>query len=234
MFRRLLSGLALASLAAACSDSTGPGLGTADVRLINTVNGSPALDLLVGGQVVAQGVDLSEVSSFAGAPAGTQTVGVRATGTTTMLASFTTTLLPGGRYTVLANGSGSTVMPSVVVDTGDFDPGQANLRIINIPEIRTGPDSSSARPPIPVDVYITAPGVDLSTVAPALSLNQNAHSYSSLLYFAPGTWSVRFTEGGTATVLAESGDIAIAAGQIRAVTLYRTANLGYAVSVMQE
>ena len=233
---RLGGGLAIALVLAGCSDNTAPGggLGSANVRLVNTVASSPGLDLVVGGEVRATGVTSAEASPYVEVPAGTQTIALRSGGSATQLAALTTNLLAGSRYTVMASGAGATITPRVVVDTGNFDPEKANLRIINVPEIRTGPDSSSARPPTPIDVYITEPEGSLAAVEPTLSLDQNQHSYSALIYFAPGTWRVRFTAGGTKTVLADSDGIPIAAGQARAVTLYRTEDLGYAVRVTPE
>lgn len=222
--------------AGACGSNPGDpnGLGLAQVRLLHTAAGAPALDLLIGGRLVAQGIGSAEESPFAGAPAGDQTIALKVSGGGAPVASFRSTLLAGSQYTVLVTGAGTNLTSSVVTDTGSFVPDRANLRVINVPEIRTGPDSSAARPPIPVDVYITAPGAPLDGIAAAFSLDQNISSYSPLLSFDPGTWSVRFATGGTKTVVAESPAMGIAAGQVRAVTLYRTAGSGWAVSVVSE
>jgi hypothetical protein len=133
---------------------------------------------------------------------------------------------------VMASGSGSSLMPSIAADTGAVNPDRANIRIINIAVAAT--DSSNMPPLLLVDVYITAPGVSLDGVLPRMSLNASAPSYSTLLYYDAGSWTVRFTSGGTKTVLAESGSLAIASGQVRAVKLSRTGSGGWTTSVVTE
>ena len=222
----------LLALVAACSDTTSGGLPTAQVRLLNGATGAPALDLVVGGQVIAQGIATDEASSFGDAPSGSQTIGLRASGSTALLTSVNTTLIPGSRYTVMASGSGSALTPSIAADTGAVNPDRANIRIINI--AAAAADSSNMPPLLLVDVYITSPGASLDGVLPRMSLNASAPSYSTLLYYDAGSWTVRFTSGGTKTVLAESGSIAIASGQVRAVKLSRTGSGGWTASVVTE
>lgn len=228
--------IALAAVLTACGGTPldPPPAETARVRLMHTAHQAPALDLLVGGQVVAQGVSVDQASPFADAPAGSQTVALRATGSAATLTSFSAAFAAGTGYTVRVTGSAAALSSSVVVDTGATRSDRANLRIVNIPEIRTGPDSSSERPAIPVDVYITSPEVSLDRALPQMSLDQNRHSYSPLIYLDPATWQVRFTTAGTRTVLAATAAVPIAAGQVRAVTLYRTEGGGWAVSVLAE
>jgi hypothetical protein len=222
-------------LGVACSDSTNPGLPTAQVRLLNGAAQSPALDLVVGGQVVAQGVAMDQASMFGSAPSGSQTIALRASGAGTLLTSVNATLVPGARYTVMASGLGAELTPSIAADTGDVNPDRANLRIINVVDNPPDPaDSSSYPPPLIVDVYITAPGASLEGVSPRLAMEVSWPRYTTLLYYDPGTWTVRFTSAGTQTVLAETGAIAVGAGQVRAVKLSRTAGGGWTTAVVTE
>jgi hypothetical protein len=249
------AGAVFLALSAACSDSTDPGgLPTAQVRLLNGATQSPALDLIVGGQVVAQGVGVDQASTFGTAPSGSQTIALRASGAGNLLVTVSATLVPGARYTVLASGSGTALSQSIAADTGAVNPDRANIRIINVvdgppdpvenprdstgsgsnPSPQTSDTSTSTPPALLVDVYITAPGASLDGVSPRLSLDAAWPTYSSLLYYDPGTWVIRFTSGGTKTVLAETGSIAIGAGQIRAVKLSRTPGGGWDTSVVTE
>ena len=232
---RRLAYTAFLALGAACSSTDPGGLPTAQVRLLNGSTEFPALDLFVGGQLVAQGIATDQASSFVAAPSGSQTVVLRASDAGNLLAGVSATLVPGARYTVLASGAGSSVTPSVTLDTGAVNPDRANVRIINVVDNPPNPaDSSSFPPPLLVDVYITAPGASIDGVSPRMSLEVSWPRYSTLLYYDPGSWIVRFTTAGTKTVLAETGSIAIGAGQVRAVKLGRTGSGGWTTAVVTE
>ena len=230
-----LGGAALLALAA-CSDTGGPSEGTVTMRMMHTAAGASALDFIVGGQVIAGGVQFERASAPATAPGGPQTLAVRRTGESAVLASKNITLTPGAEYTVMVSGSlGDLVLtPSVVVDTGNARPDRANLRIINISTIVMPTDSSNMPPPIPLDVYITAPGVALAGLPSQLSLDARISSYSSLIYFDPGSLMVRFVTPGTTTVVATTAAIPIAAGEVRAVTLQRQSDGTWRTSVVVE
>jgi hypothetical protein len=226
---------AFLALGAACSSTDPGGLPTTQVRLLNGSTQSVTLDLVVGGQVVAQGIVMDEASSFEDAPSGSQTIALRSSGSGTVLSSVSTTLIPGARYTVMASGTASSLTPSIASDTGAVNPDRANLRIINVVDNPPNPaDSSTHLPLLIVDVYVTAPGAGIDTKAPRMSLDASWPRYSTLLYFDPGSWIVRFTSAGTKTVLAETGSIAIGAGQVRAIKLSRTAGGGWTTSVITE
>ena len=221
---------------AGCSETGGPSEGTVTMRMMHTAVGASALDLVVGGQLIAGGVQFERASAPSTAPAGSQTLAVRRSGETAVLASKNITLTPGAEYAVMVSGSlGELVLtPSVVVDTGDARPDRANLRIINISTIVMPTDSSNLPPPIPLNVYITAPGAALAGLPSQLSLDARVSSYSSLIYFDPGTLMVRFVTPGTTTVVASTGAIPIAAGEVRAVTLQRQTDGTWRTSVVVE
>lgn len=226
---------ALLALSGACSSTDPGGNPTAEVRLLNGSAEFPALDLFVGGQLVAEGIATDQASSFVAAPSGSQMIVLRASDSGNLLAGVNTTLVPGARYTVLASGAGSSVTPSVTLDTGAVNPDRANVRIINVVDDPPDPaDSSSFPPPLFVDVYITAPGASIEGQSSTMSLEASWPRYSTLLHYDPGSWVVRFTSAGTKTVLAETGAIAIGAGQVRAVKLSRTAGGGWTTAVVTE
>jgi len=226
---------AFLALGAACSSTDPGGLPTAQVRLLNGSTQSVTLDLVVGGQVVAQGVAMDQASGFGAAPSGSQTIALRASGAGNVLSGVSATLVPGARYTVMASGTGSSLTPSIASDTGAANPDRANIRIINVVDNPPDPaDSSSFPPPLLVDVYITAPGASIDGVSSRMSLEVSWPRYSTLLYYDPGSWIVRFTTAGTKTVLAETGSIAIGAGQVRAVKLGRTGSGGWTTAVVTE
>jgi len=232
-----VAGLALLLAVACAGDTGGPGgnRGTVTMRMMNTAAGGAALDLIVAGKVIATGVQYERASALATVPGGLQTLAVRRSGEAGVLASKSVDLTPGAKYTVMVSGSLASLVltPSVVVDTGLAKSDRANLRIINISTIVMPQDSASLPPPIPLNVYITAPGVAIGG-ASQLSLDARVSSYSSLIYFDPGTYVVRFVTPGTTTVVAETPAIPIAAGQVRAVTLQRQSDGIWRTSVVAE
>jgi putative hemolysin len=229
---------------AACSNPAGVDTGnhgTAQIRLMNAAVGGPTLDLLIGGTVITSGVAQGQTSAFATLPGGNQTLTVRQAGQTLTLASRSVDFTPNGRYALVVSGTVASLMltpaltPSVALDTGLAKPDKANIRIININQIGDAPsDSSHAPAPIPLDVYITAPGADLSALSPNFSMDARYSSYSSLLYFPPADWVVQFTTAGSKLPVAVTATIPIAEGEVRAVTLQRTAAGGFTTSVVTE
>jgi hypothetical protein len=233
----LARALALGLLAGCGEGTSGPaGEGTATVRLMNAALGNVAYDLLVGGRLVAGGVQYQQASPNATVPGGTQILTIRRAGEQGVAASRTTEFLPGHKYAVLVSGSPAApvLTPSAVVDTGNARPDRANLRIINISTIVMPQDSAQMPPPIPLNVFITAPGVPLEGAASPLSVDARISSYSTLMYFDPGTLVVRFVTPGTAAVVAETVAFSIAAGQIRAITLQRQPDGSWRTSVVAE
>jgi len=243
MWRRGIGGAAALAIAfglAACGNPTGTNNtteGTAQVRMMNAAVGTPALDLLVGGTVILSGVQYEQSSGLASMPGGTQTLAVRRSGEVATLASRELPVIPNARYTLVVGGSlaSVTLTASMTVDTGLARPDRANIRIINISSIEPPQDSSQqVPPPVPLDGYITPPTADLGPLAPTFAMDARYSSYSSLMYFDPGTWAVRFTTAGTKQVVASTGAIPIAAGQVRAVTLQKKSDGTWQLSVVAE
>ncbi|HSE28651.1 MAG TPA: DUF4397 domain-containing protein [Gemmatimonadales bacterium] len=224
--------LALALMAGCEDNPSDPMPPTAELRLLNGATGVAALDLLVDGMVVAAAVPYEGSSNYAEVPAGSQEVAVRETGTANIVGTLDTMLVADGDYTLMAGGSALRLVTRSPGDTGQAKPDRANIRIVNIAPAFT--DSASVPPPVPLDVHITAPGTDLAGRQAELSLDARYPSYSTLLYFDPGTWVVRFTEGGTATVVAQTGLLSIGAGEVRAVMLEKPEGGDWTVAVVAE
>jgi hypothetical protein len=230
--------LALGLVLAACS-GTEPGEGnnenTAQMRMLNTAAGATSLDLVIGGKVIVSGVGVDQASALASVPGGTQTLAVRRTGQTANLITKDVQITQGAKYSLVVAGTlaSLSLTPSVVSDTGLARPDRANIRIINI-GVDVPTDSSQAPQPVFLDVYITAPGADLATASPVMAMDARYSSYSSLIYFAPGSYVVRFTTANTKTVRAATVTIDIPAGQVRAVTLQKQGDGTFRTSVVAE
>ena len=222
-------------LTTACGSDTAPEPEpdiTAEIRLLNGAVDAQSLDLLVGGRAYATGVELGHSSAFVEVPAGNRTLAVRRTGTSSVLRSTETLLTDGGRYSIVAGGVVLSVAPvSTALDTGSVKQDRANIRIINV---ASSPDSGNTAPQDLLDVHITAPGASLTGHDAQLSLDARYSSYSTLIYFDPGNWVVRFTRAGTATVVAGSESIAIGVGQVRAFVLEKLSGGQYRLTVVQE
>lgn len=224
--------LALALVVGCGDDPSAPAEPTAELRLLNGASGSAALDLLVDGAVVVAGVPYEGSSDFSRVPAGSQEVAVRESGTGAPLGTLDANLAAGSENTLMAGGGSLQLAARTASDTGQARPDRANIRIVNIAPGFT--DSASAPPPVPLDVHITPPGTDLAGHAPELSLDARHPSYSTLLYFDPGTWEVRFTDAGTTTVVAATGALSIGAGAVRAVMLEKPGGGDWTVAVVAE
>ena len=221
-------------LTMACGSDTGPDSegAVAEVRLLNSAVDANALDLLVGSTVVLNGVEFRSTSQFVRVPAGARTFAVRAHGNTALLRSLETSLEPNGRYSIVAGSVVLSVAPvSVALDTGSVKQDRANIRIINV---ASSPDSGNTAPQDLLDVHITAPEASLAGHDPQLSLDARYSSYSSLIYFDPGSWQVRFTRAGTTDVVAASESVAIGTGQVRAFVLEKLAGGSYRLNVVTE
>ncbi len=225
----------LAGFAAGCQGGgTGPAGGEiAQIRLLHAAAGAPSLDLLVGGQVAVSGVGYQQVSQFREVPAGGQTLALRSTGGAAILTSLPVMLGANQRHTLLVSGSAAQLSSRVTVDTGLAKPDRANIRFINIAK-PVSQDSASRPPPVYLDLYVTNPGAGLDGLSPILSLDATVPSYSTLIYFDPGSYVARFTSAGTKTEVAATVAFAIAAGEVKAVTLERLPDGTYRTAVVTE
>jgi hypothetical protein len=180
-------------LAAGCSSG-----GTA-VRLMNAMNGQSSVSMLVNSSTVASGTAYGAASGYSPVSSGSQSVQIQAAGVTLF---NTNVSFNSGNNTVLATDFGTTVFAD---NKSTPSAGDIQIRAIN-----------AANAMGTADVYIVAPGTDISTVnASATNLGfQAASSYQSL---AAGSYQVEFTQAGTKNVLLNSNALSFSAGQIRTV-----------------
>ena len=200
-----LSAVLLASGAAACSDdsSTNP-TPQARLRVVHASPDAPAVDVLVDGAVVLNDVPFEAASGYLAVPAGARNVQVRASGTTTVVIDVTPTLVAGTDYTVLAVGPVASIEPLLLTDENTPPAaGNAKVRLVH-----ASPTAGL------VDIYITAPGADISVATPALA-NVDFKAASPYVTAPAGDYQVRVTAAGTKTVALDTGTLTLGAGQIR-------------------
>jgi hypothetical protein len=190
---------------AACSedDTTAP---TADayVKVIHASPDAPNVDVLVDNVIVLTNVPYQAASGYLAVPAGTRNLKVNATGTSTSVINADVAVMSGTYYTVMATGLVAAIQPLVLTD--DYtNPAAGNVKVRLVHAAASAPT---------VDIYVTAPGADISGLAPTLT-GVPFRGYSDYLEVPAGDYQVRVTLAGTKTVAIDSGTLAVAAGQIR-------------------
>ena len=245
--RLLAAGLAALILQACGGDAAGPQPdGQARLRFASASPDAGALDLLVSGKTIAQGVGSTQASPLVEVDTGRTTGEVRSSGSGSTLASVPLTLQAGKSYTVLVAGPRGALTAMVSVDTGSV--GQPPPPVPNPPPVDSGvtnpppPSRDYARfrivhaaPDAPaVDPYLQPSGLSLDTI-PAFQ----PFEYGSLALIAdmirlPGDYWVAFTEHGTRKILLDSGTITAGEGELVTVVLGENADKSLRVDVVRE
>ena len=206
--RLLTYGLAAAVLAAGCSDddsNTGPApTAEAGVRVVHASPDAPSVDVLVDDAQVLSAVPYLGSSSYLEVPAGTRNVKVNAAGTTTTVIDADLPLAEGTDYTIIAADLVSQITPFVLEDDRTA-PAAGNVKVRAV----HGAPSAPA-----VDIYVTAPGADLTAATPALT-NVPFGAASDYLTVPAGDYQVRVTPAGSKTVAIDSGALSLTSGQVR-------------------
>jgi hypothetical protein len=165
---------------------------TANVRLVNATLTHASINLLAGSNTVVSGTAMNTVSNYSGVDTGSQTLQINDATTNTVLATTVPTLTADQHYAVIAYESGGTLRTTVIQeDTTAPSSGTANLRIFN-----TATDAGA------IDVYVTDPTTDLSTISSptftfASSSSTQASGFLSLATATGGTaYRVRVTGTG--------------------------------------
>lgn len=197
MLRRSFLAVILASLAVAgCKVSTinyfppHP----AQVRVLNLIANSGGVDVQVNGSPAFSNVAFQTATGYQSYDNQTTQFTVTLTGTTTTIGSFSVALGGEQPYTLVVYGSTTSPQVTLVSEVASA-PVNGNVQFSVFNAAQNAPS---------VDLYITAPGVDLTTVNP----NIYAVAFSGTSFnvaFPPGTYQIRVTNGGTKTVIYDSG-----------------------------
>ena len=179
--------------------AAGCGSGGTAARLMNAMDGQSSISMLVNNNTVANGTPFGAASGYSPVSSGSEQVQIQAGGITLFNSSLT---LNSGNNTVLATNFGVTVFAD-----NKSTPSSGNIQIRAI---------NAANSMGTVDVYIVAPGTDVSTVN-ATASNVGFQSASSYQTLAAGSYQVEFTQAGTKNVLLNSNALSFSAGQIRTV-----------------
>ena len=197
--------LAAAVLTGACSDddNTGPE-GEARIRVVHASPDAPDVDVLLDEAEVLSDVPYLAASDYLEAPAGQRNLKVNAAGTSTTVIDADVDLADGSEYTVIASGAVASIAPIVLVDDNTApDAGNARVRAIH------GAPGAPA-----VDVYVTAPGEDLTQVTPVLT-GVEFGDVADYMEVPAGDYQVRVAPAGTTSVVIDSGVLSLGAGEVR-------------------
>jgi hypothetical protein len=173
-----------------CSKSNSSSSG-GQMRVINAFSQANALDVSVNAKPVVSGLPFQSSSQYVDVDTGAQTVIVSITGVSTALVNTTFNLSSNTKYSYVIFGPQTAVGAQLVTDSFT-DPGDGffSLRLIN-----------AAAGPGALDLYVTAPGADLSATAPAVA-NVPYGSNSLFVSVTKGTsFEIRITPAGTKDVI---------------------------------
>jgi len=222
-FRVIVLASAVAALAACGTDEIGPtGFEptepTGRIRFVHAISDPPrasAVNVTVDG--VPLGVNmaygaLAPATLYYPAYAGNRQFAVRRTADTTVhLLDAAVAVAANTDHTVIAVG-GATATALVLTDNNAAPAaGSVKVRAVN-----------AATAAGSVDVYITAPGASIATIAPTFA-NLAPRAASGYLERAAGAIQVRFTTAGTKTVVRDVSLGTVASGAIRTVVLLEAA-----------
>jgi hypothetical protein len=199
-----LTVLGLALVAGACSDDNGNGPGkNAFVRVVHASPDAPNVDVLVDGQVVLNDVQYQQFSGYLAVTKGMHNIKVNVAGGGSTVIDADVDLAAGEYYTAIASDLAASITPLVLVDDLKAPPaGNAKVRLVH------GAPSAGL-----VDIYVTAPGADISMLNPDVA-NFAFQDETGYLELPVGTYQVRVTLAGTKTVAIDTGALPLPAGLI--------------------
>jgi hypothetical protein len=203
---RLISLLGMSVLALALTGfTTGCGQEHARVRMVHASPDAGNVDVLFDGKVSLTDVPYATASDYLTVNAGTRRIEVRATGSSTDVTNSNVNFSSQSDSTVLTEGLAASIAAVVLTDdNSDPASGKAKVRVVH-----AAPTAGS------VDVYIVAPGTNITTVSPTLPsvAFQAAAAYLSV---DPGTYEVVVTPAGNnLTIDIDVPNFTVDAGQIR-------------------
>jgi len=206
---------------AACSDSDednpvggvdNKSTGTGNVRVIHASPDAPEVNILLNGSSAIQNLDYAKSSGFANVSADTYVVSVEAitaSGNAEVINVPALTITDNSKTTVMAVGTvkaeagNDILLEAITVNDSEASPTamQVAIRVVHA--------SPAAAALGNVDIYVTAPGADLTAATPiTLGYKQDADASAVPI----DSYQIRITPNGNAsTVLYDSGNIDLTA-----------------------
>ena len=208
--------VAVAAVALSACGGGGSSSGNANLRLVNATLSHASLSVLANSTATISATASDTVSAYASVPSGGPSLQVNDATSGAVLATIAPTLAKDTHSALIAYESGGNVRMAVVgEDTALPSAGTAILRVFD-----AATDAGS------IDVYVTDPAVDITTLAsPTFSFNASTSVQASpFLSFGPGTFRIRVTGSGNPTDLRlDIASVVLASQEIATVVLTPTA-----------
>lgn len=197
-----LAVVAAVSLASCGKDSTNNPMAPvpqARVMAIHASPDAPAVDLLVDGVVVGNGLAFPNNTGYLNVAAGTRNVKVNVAGTSTTVIDANLPVAGGANYSVFASGLVASIGALVIADDLTAPAaGKAHVRFVHL-----SPDAPA------VDVAVTG--------GPVLFANKAFREYTGFTPVDAGMYNLEVRPAGSATVVLPLPGITLQAGKIYTV-----------------
>jgi hypothetical protein len=194
MKKSLLFGMTLALAGAALLPAQTQ---AARIRVVHASPDAPGVDILVNGARVIENLPFREYTEYLSVPAGTYSIQVNVTGTSTTVLQASPALAAGRDYTALALGYAGGKSPSLRLKLLEDDnalPSNGNIKVRVVHGAPGAPE---------VDVYVTTPFETLDGKTPALS-SVPFDAASGYLTVPISTYQARVAVAGTKTIAIDS------------------------------
>jgi uncharacterized protein DUF4397 len=166
----------------------------ASIRVVNLMPQAAGLDVQIAGQLAFSAIPFQGLTAYQSYENVATSFVVNVTGSPTNTISFTYNLAGEQPYTLLIYGSLDNMSASLFQEVASA-PTNGNIQLSAF---------NAAINQAAFDIYVTAPGADITQVGPNY-FNVVYNSTSLNLAFAPGTYQIRITTQGTKNVIYDSG-----------------------------
>ena len=181
----------------------------APVRVINLMTDSSALNVSVGGNVAYTNVAFQATTGYQSFDNQITNFAVTVPGAATPLLEFSVNLAGSQPYTLLLTGLTSNPAATLLAE---FNSGSSNGNV-QVTVFNGAINQGN------VDVYVTAPGVDIASVNPSFfSVGFNGNSRN--LAFPGGSYQIRVTPSGAKGILYDSGTQSLPGNAGVSIVLY--------------
>ncbi|HVY65070.1 MAG TPA: DUF4397 domain-containing protein, partial [Gammaproteobacteria bacterium] len=178
----------------------------AQFRVIHASPDAPAVDVIANNDCahpLLSNVPFPAFSGYLSVPPATYNVKVTAAGNCgAIVIDADLPLAAGKQYSVFATGPLASISPYVLTDDHRSLATAAKVRIVH-----TAPGAGN------VDIYVTAPGASIATLAPAFT-NVPFRAETGYVNLAGGTYDVTVTPTGTKTAAIGPATITVADGHV--------------------
>ncbi|WP_369600159.1 DUF4397 domain-containing protein [Hahella sp. SMD15-11] len=175
----------------------------ARLRVVHASSDAPAVDVTVDGSEVLGDVAYTQASDYLPVLNGTYNMQVAAANTSNVVIDANLPLSALTDYTVIALGPLASI-EALVLQDDNTAPAAGNIRVRVVHAASQAGD---------VDVYITAPGADLSSSTPTLE-DFSFKANSGYLEVPAGDYQVRVTLANTLTVAIDTGTLTLEDGKV--------------------